>query len=179
MALVIEPWRIPSEGGHIEGEEPGDILDLGDSGEIAPAGPVRYSLHVQYVTHELLVQGSLKAKIRFTCSRCADRFVREVRDEEFFCEREVQNLHSTVDLTDELRESIILAFSNYPVCRETCRGLCPRCGVNRNREKCGCKEPQEESWSVFSGLGNIEVNNGGTQKEEVQESNPDAPEKQH
>lgn len=174
MALIIEPWRIPPEGGQIEGEEPGEILDLGDSGEITPAGPVKYSFHVQYVTRELLVQGQVSTKVRYTCSRCADLFVREVKDDGFFCEREVENLHSTVDLTDELRESIILAFSNFPVCRESCLGLCPYCGANRNRKKCGCKEPEEERWSAFSGLENIEVNNGSTQTEEVQKSNPDA-----
>jgi len=179
MALIIEPWRIPPEGGQIEGEEPGEILELGETGGMTPAGPVTYSLHVQCVTHELLIQGRLSAKVRFTCSRCADLFVREVRDDDFFCERQVENLHSSVDLTDELRESIILAFSNFPVCRESCRGLCPHCGVNWNRETCGCKEPKEESWSAFSGLENIEVNNGGTQTEKVKKSNPDASQKQY
>jgi len=177
MAVIIELGRISEEGILIEGEEPGEILDLGDSGEIAPAGPLKYSLQVQYVTHELLVQGTLSAKVRFICSRCADFFVREVRDDEFFYERPVENLNTTVDLTDELRESIILAFSNFPVCRESCRGVCPQCGVNRNKKKCGCKEPKEEHWSAFSGLEKIEVNNGGTQTEKVQKSNPDASKK--
>jgi uncharacterized protein len=177
MALMIELWRIPVDGGQIEGEEAGEILDLGESGDVAPAGPVAYSLHVQYVTGELLVQGSVSTKVRYRCSRCADLFVREVRDDEFFCEREVENLHSTVDLTDELRESMILAFSSFPVCRESCLGLCPHCGANRNKKKCGCKEPEEERWSAFDGLGNIEVNNGSTQTEEVKKSNPDASKK--
>lgn len=177
MALIIDLRRIPEEGLLMEGEEPGDILDLGESGEIAPAGPVKYTIRVQLVTHELLVQGTLKAKVKFICSRCADSFVREVRDDEFFCARPVENLNATVDLTDELRESIILAFSNFPVCRDSCRGVCPHCGVNRNKKKCGCKEPEEEHWSAFSGLENIEVNNGGTQTEEVKKSNPDASEK--
>jgi uncharacterized protein len=26
-----------------------------------------------------------------------------------------------------------------PVCREDCRGLCPSCGANRNRETCSCQ----------------------------------------
>lgn len=174
MAVIIEPWRIPPEGKHIEGEEPAGILDMGETGEVAAAGPVKYSLEVNLVTHELLIRGTVSTKVRFTCSRCADRFVRNVKDDGFFCERPVENLHATVDLTDELRETIILAFANFPVCRETCRGLCPQCGVNLNRKKCGCKEPEEERWSAFSGLDKIEVKNGSTQKEEVKKSDPHA-----
>ncbi len=177
MAVIIEPWRIPPEGSHIEGEEPCDILDLGDTKEITPSGPIRYSLDLNLVTHELLVRGAVSAKVRFTCSRCADRFVRSVKDDAFFCERPVENLHATVDLTDELRETIILAFANFPVCRETCRGLCPVCGVNLNKESCGCKALEEEHWSAFSGLDRIEVKNGGTQTEKVKKSNPDAQKK--
>jgi len=177
MAVIIEPWRIPPEGKKIEGEEPGDILDLGGTGEIVPSGPVKYSLEVNLVTHELLIQGTVSARVRFTCSRCADRFVRNVEDDGFFCEHPVEDVHATVDLTDELRETMILAFANFPVCRETCRGLCPQCGVNLNKEKCGCKEPREEHWSAFSGLEKIEVKNGSTQKEKVKKSNPHAEEK--
>jgi uncharacterized protein len=175
--MIIDLRRIPEDGMSIEGEEPGEILELAESGEISPAGTVKYALQVQLVTHELLVQGSVWADVKFVCSRCTDSFVREIRDDEFFCERPVENLNATVDLTDELRESIILAFSNFPVCREACRGLCPYCGANKNRKKCGCKEPKEKHWSAFSGLEKIEVNNGGTQTEKVEKSDSNASEK--
>lgn len=167
MAIIIQPWRIPEEGAELEGEEPGDILSLEPDSLIQPEGPVRYILLAQYVTHELIVTGEVCARIRFACSRCADPVLLEVRDSKFLVAREVENLHDTVDLTDEVRESIILAFPSYPLCQSDCRGLCVQCGVNRNREHCDCKPLARENWTVLSGLDKIEVKNGRTQKEEI------------
>jgi uncharacterized protein len=169
MAILVDPWRIPPEGGDIEGDESPEVLDLHEDKQISAEGPIHYELHVQCVTGELLVSGTLKAKMKFTCSRCADRFVKEVKDTAFFCEKPVENLHETIDLTDEVRESIILGFPNYPVCKETCHGLCPRCGAKLNRGACGCKPPVEERWTAFDGLDKIEVKDGRTQKEEIEE----------
>ena len=44
-----------------------------------------------------------------------------------------------VDLEPLLREQIILAVPFAPLCSEDCKGLCPVCGRNRNREACTCK----------------------------------------
>ncbi|MDT8435325.1 MAG: DUF177 domain-containing protein [Gemmatimonadota bacterium] len=43
-----------------------------------------------------------------------------------------------VDLAPALREEILLALPTYPLCRPECRGLCPRCGTDRNERDCGC-----------------------------------------
>jgi len=37
------------------------------------------------------------------------------------------------------REQILLQIPMRHVCREDCKGICPRCGVNLNREKCRCR----------------------------------------
>ena len=46
----------------------------------------------------------------------------------------------TIDLKEDVREAIILAFPLKPLCRPECRGLCPHCGRNLNEEKCECRE---------------------------------------
>ena len=43
-----------------------------------------------------------------------------------------------IDLGDVIREQFYLALPMKPLCREDCKGLCPVCGVNRNREACSC-----------------------------------------
>ncbi len=43
------------------------------------------------------------------------------------------------DLASVAREQIYLNLPLKPVCAETCRGLCPTCGANRNRLECGCQ----------------------------------------
>ena len=50
-----------------------------------------------------------------------------------------------LDLSEMLREQIILASPIHPLCSEDCLGLCPVCGQNRNRRQCGCIEERPES----------------------------------
>lgn len=152
MAIIIEPARIATDGEDLEGEEPSESLGLPADEESQATGPIRYELNVQLAGRELIVTGQVSARIRFACSRCATSFESDVRDGSFFYEQELEDLHSPVDLTGEVRESIILAFPTYPVCQSACRGLCPRCGANRNREQCGCTETTEPIGSVFDSL---------------------------
>ena len=43
-----------------------------------------------------------------------------------------------IDLDPILREQILLSLPAYPVCRESCKGLCSVCGQNLNERDCGC-----------------------------------------
>ena len=44
-----------------------------------------------------------------------------------------------IDLGDMMREHFYLALPMKPLCRKDCAGLCPICGINRNREQCQCE----------------------------------------
>jgi uncharacterized protein len=44
-----------------------------------------------------------------------------------------------LDLGELMREQFILALPMKPLCRTACAGLCPVCGINRNRETCTCQ----------------------------------------
>jgi uncharacterized protein len=44
-----------------------------------------------------------------------------------------------IDLGEVMREQFFLALPMKPLCRPDCQGLCPVCGVNRNRETCSCQ----------------------------------------
>ena len=59
----------------------------------------------------------------------------------------------TIDLGEVMREQFYLALPMKPLCREDCRGLCPVCGVNRNREACSCtnewQDPRLEALRRF------------------------------
>jgi uncharacterized protein len=43
-----------------------------------------------------------------------------------------------IDLGQMMREQFYLALPMKPLCQADCQGLCPHCGVNRNRETCSC-----------------------------------------
>ncbi len=44
-----------------------------------------------------------------------------------------------IDLGEVMREQFVLAVPMKPLCKPDCRGLCPECGANRNREQCACR----------------------------------------
>jgi DUF177 domain-containing protein len=56
-------------------------------------------------------------------------------------------------LEDVLREQVLLALPVRTLCKADCKGLCPRCGANRNNQKCNCEEgPADPRWEALAGL---------------------------
>lgn len=64
-------------------------------------------------------------------------------DVEFYTER-------SIPLRDLALEQIQLSIPMKPLCDENCLGLCPHCGVNRNREACSCAESiVDQRWGAL------------------------------
>jgi uncharacterized protein len=59
-----------------------------------------------------------------------------------------------IDLEETLREELLLALPYAPLCREDCKGLCPRCGKELNDGACTCppEPPVEDRWSELKGV---------------------------
>jgi uncharacterized protein len=58
-----------------------------------------------------------------------------------------------LDLAGAVREELVLSVSTFAVCAPDCRGLCPGCGMNLNRERCVCSaEAQDPRWDVLRAL---------------------------
>jgi uncharacterized protein len=57
-----------------------------------------------------------------------------------------------VDLAPAVREELILAVPRYVVCRDDCRGLCPRCGHDLNAGPCGCAPATDQRWHALATL---------------------------
>ncbi|MGC2636647.1 MAG: DUF177 domain-containing protein [Acidobacteriaceae bacterium] len=56
-------------------------------------------------------------------------------------------------LEDVLREQVLLSLPARTLCRQDCKGLCPRCGRNLNTEPCTCEDqPSDPRWSALSDL---------------------------
>ncbi|MBA4156365.1 MAG: DUF177 domain-containing protein [Gemmatimonadetes bacterium] len=118
-------------------------------------------LHVEVFAHEVgegvLVRGRMRTVLDLSCRRCLTRVRREIdepvdllfepltgeeRDE---LEGEVYPLPmrgTELDLSESLREQLLLTIPEYVICAEACRGLCPQCGVDRNQATCECTPEQ-------------------------------------
>ncbi len=57
-----------------------------------------------------------------------------------------------IDLHPAVREELLLAVPQWVVCREDCRGLCPRCGKDLNAGPCGCPPAPDPRWRGLAAL---------------------------
>jgi uncharacterized protein len=56
-------------------------------------------------------------------------------------------------LEDVLREQVLLSLPARTLCKPDCKGLCPRCGQNRNTDSCSCEqEASDPRWEALAGL---------------------------
>ena len=118
--LIVDVSRLDPEGETLEGEV--DCVDL-DEAFVKPFGGVRYRLDLQVFGTELLVRGRLEQDFDLVCSRCGKDFDTTVKVEDYTISYEVDEKSPEVDLTEDLRESIILNLPTYPVCDEACPGI--------------------------------------------------------
>jgi uncharacterized protein len=112
---------------------------------VTVGGTLESAGHGGYFWH-----GSFAGQVQSVCRRCLEEFVTPVeRSVEviFSADPDLQDDPSVyplpdplaqVDLRPALREELALAVDAFPLCREDCRGLCPRCGADLNRGPCQC-----------------------------------------
>lgn len=137
--MIIEIPKLSIDGDRFAGEEPSDLLELEPSSRIEARSPVTYDLFAQVVTGELLVQGRVRAELAQPCGRCGEMFSTIVEDSSFLCAYPLRENTLEVDVSPDLRERILLGLPMVARCSESCRGVCPQCGANRNREACDCR----------------------------------------
>lgn len=137
--LIVDLGRL--DGGktaHLQGALAREALELEDLEQLAPAGDLAYDLHGELMPgDEFLVRGELALPCSCTCGRCGGTF-QKTYAEPSFCETYPVGGMESLDLTESVREGIMLALPTYPVCRETCKGVCLHCGKNLNTGACTC-----------------------------------------
>jgi uncharacterized protein len=57
-----------------------------------------------------------------------------------------------IDLAPAVREELLLDVPRFLLCREDCRGLCPRCGRDLNAGPCGCAPAADPRWHALEAL---------------------------
>lgn len=83
------------------------------------------------------------------CDRCLCEVPEEIRldvfktldfdDIEETCKDQVSFVDgSSLNVDELILEEVILLLPTKVLCGEDCRGLCPVCGTNLNKEECGC-----------------------------------------
>lgn len=121
---------------------------------------------------EVRIQGRYTVVMSAQCDRCLqkaqfpleksfDLFYRPMsfiaRDEEVEIDEGEAEIgfyqRGGLELEDILREQVLLALPMQRVCSETCEGICPFCGRNRNETRCDCKiESADDRWGALRKL---------------------------
>lgn len=112
--LIIPLEDFPEEGMVLRGELDDRMFDL-NSDDVRSTGPVQYHLEVQLYDTELVVRGELTAPFCLRCTRCLEEmeYIVQIDDVSYAVEVKGQ---VAVDLTEEVREDILLELPGYPKC---------------------------------------------------------------
>ena len=116
--------------------------------ELPVAGKIRIDGEISNVGDVLLLQARVSASVNRMCSRCLKEFTADsaaevvekyypsgspgVEKDAYVYEADI------VDITEPLRESLLLAEPLKVLCKEDCLGICPVCGADRNVHPCSC-----------------------------------------
>lgn len=110
--LRIAPGEIPEEGLALEGRLDRCVFDLHENAA-QPISDLDYRLRAHRVDDHLILSGALWASFSLECVRTLKRFPYEIRLDPYEETVEIEN-RAVIDLTERLREDILLALPAYP-----------------------------------------------------------------
>jgi uncharacterized metal-binding protein YceD (DUF177 family) len=99
----------------VEGKAPIGFFDLPEGGEVAEDQPLEFRLELLPDDDAVTVLGRLKASFSLECGRCLERFKLGVNLENWAHSAPVLK-DETIDLTEQVREDILLVLPSYPRC---------------------------------------------------------------
>ena len=139
-----------------------DVVRIPEGDELA------LDVRLESVMEGVLVSGTATAPIAGECARCLDPLTDRVEVEltELFAYPDTATEESTdpdevsrvvddlVDLEPVVRDAVLLALPQAPLCRENCAGLCPECGGKR--DELGAEhrhETMDPRWAALTQFG--------------------------
>lgn len=127
--------------------------------------PVQVNVALDKTTRQIYLRADVATRARCICDRCTDEFEQELANKYnvFYLYDDQSGADLTpedtqiiqpdtvyLELSEDVRQFVLLSLPLKLLCREECKGLCPRCGTNWNTARCDCK--QESADSPWQGL---------------------------
>jgi len=154
-AVVVDA-ELPAEDPIWEASDPKPATAVHVTGRLSAAGPGRYYWH-----------GRIDGTVVLECSRCLAEARAPVSDEAHLIFAEAGDEETDdpdvfqldpkaqeIDLRPAIREEWLLAAPSYALCRDTCKGLCARCGKDLNEGACDCEQnDSDRRWDALKQLG--------------------------
>jgi uncharacterized metal-binding protein YceD (DUF177 family) len=162
MGIKVNLRHLEDKDLAIKGQVTVAELDIDSRDELIRAeDPLDYDLNVQHLESGLLVQGKLQLPLKCLCSRCLKPFQYLLRIDTYSAhlpleaqedEEAVKVVNDCVDLTEQVREDILLEFPQHPLCDQECKGL-PSAAVRSPEDKSSEQTKHESSaWAELNKL---------------------------
>ena len=134
MKIIIN--QVPAEGLYLEEEIKPAELDL-EIALIKFRAPLKLAARISRITNALTIDLNISGVIFADCSRCLSEF-EWVFDKDIQLSYLLDSGDVFIDLKPNIREEIILDYPIKPLCSLSCKGLCAKCGKNKNEGGCNC-----------------------------------------
>ncbi len=137
----------------------GDMEDFKFSSDYRLSSPLHYEFSLKRAKNRIKVRGLIGCMVILTCSRCLEDFGYLINarfdfdllsydsapdTQELELRRDEMDVYyyegGEIELEPLINEEIMLNIPVKPLCRESCKGLCPICGTNQNYGQCSCKK---------------------------------------
>jgi uncharacterized protein len=136
--------------------------------------PVQVQIETYPAGNKYVLEGALSGGLQVRCDRCLEPYHRELNTSFriFLALPRPETEEEDVELTEEdldiefikgdeinldeiIHEQIHLTIPMKSLCRENCKGLCPKCGCNLNEGDCSCE--RDQGHPAFSKLKNLKI----------------------
>jgi len=118
---------------------------------------IRIQAEIFRTGRNIFISGLINTNLKMSCIRCLGDFdfpletefqynlypsdERELLTEIKINKEDLDLLYyqgDGIDVSPLIREQILLDIPSYPLCRESCKGMCSQCGANLNKGSCQC-----------------------------------------
>jgi len=140
--MKIHVNRIPAEGLQEHATYDPAPLDM-EREDIQLREPFEVDAFVTKTESELVVKADIRCPLLMTCARCLEDFSSSVDTDAIFHYK--VKPADVVDITDDVRQEILLGYPMFPICQPDCKGLCTTCGQNLNVARCNHDTAEHQS----------------------------------
>ena len=134
--IKISLRDITSNGLDIDQSIPKEGIGLSDE-EVDIRSLLNVKAHLEKANSVVIADTHIKAEFGYMCSRCLEElYSTEERSYKF--DFQIDPTMEYIDLGEEIRQEIIMANPAKILCSKDCKGICPKCGMNLNKEQCKC-----------------------------------------
>lgn len=156
-------------------EEFPELLTLQEQENLRFTDLLSFELRLQKSGQIVEIDGLFATRVALTCGHCLQDFEQQIASDFTLTYTPLQNLpaedeaeeveldtdelglvyykNDSLDLFQPLQEQVVMSLPIAPLCSTNCKGLCPVCGCDLNKDSCHCeKKSFNNKFSALAGL---------------------------